>query len=66
MAVQWLKLHASTVGGLSSIPGKGTKILHAVQFSQNKTNKTNRNLKTKTNNHLYKVSIGLRLPTQET
>ena len=48
------------------IPGKGTKILHAVQFSQNKTNKTNRKLKTKTNNHLYKVSIGLRLPTQET
>ena len=38
MAVQWLKLRASTVGGLSLIPGEATKIPDAVQFSQNKTN----------------------------
>ena len=28
--VQWLGLHASTAGGVGSIPGWGTKILHAV------------------------------------
>ena len=39
MVLQCLKLHTFTVGGLSLIPGMGTKILHAVQFSQNKTNK---------------------------
>ena len=27
--VQWLKLHASIAGDVGSIPGPGTKILHA-------------------------------------
>ena len=27
--VQWLGLHASTAGGMDSIPGQGTKILYA-------------------------------------
>ena len=36
--VQWLKLCASTVGGAGSIPGWGTKIPHALWYSQ-KTNK---------------------------
>ena len=27
--VQWLRLHASTAGGMDSIPGQGTKILYA-------------------------------------
>ena len=27
--VQWLGLHASTAGGMDSIPGQGTKILNA-------------------------------------
>ena len=26
LAVQWLRLHTSTAGGIDSIPGKGTKI----------------------------------------
>ena len=29
LAVQWLKLWASTAGDTGSIPGRGTKILHA-------------------------------------
>ena len=29
LAIQWLRLHASTVEGTSSIPGQETKILHA-------------------------------------
>ena len=38
LVVQWLKLCASTVGGAGSIPGWGTKIPHALWYSQ-KTNK---------------------------
>ena len=30
LAVQWLRLRASTAGGTVSIPGQGTKIPHAV------------------------------------
>jgi len=29
LVVQWLRLHASTVGSTGSIPAGGTKILHA-------------------------------------
>ena len=29
LVVQWLRLQAFTAGGVSSIPGWGTKILHA-------------------------------------
>ena len=29
LAVQWLKLHASTAGGTGSIPGQGTVIPNA-------------------------------------
>ena len=29
LAGQWLRIHASTAGGVGSIPGRGTKILHA-------------------------------------
>ena len=36
LAVQWLELCASTVGGLGLIPGLGTKILHAQWNSQEK------------------------------
>ena len=43
--VQWLRLHASTAGGRGSIPGRGTKIPHAVRHSQKiKENKTKQNL----------------------
>ena len=34
LVVQWLRLHAFTVGGTSSIPGHRTKIPHAAQWSQ--------------------------------
>ena len=32
--VQWLRLQASTAGGVGSIPGQKTKIPHAAQSSQ--------------------------------
>ena len=32
--VQWLRLHATTAGGVGSIPGRGTKIPHAGQCGQ--------------------------------
>ena len=31
LVVQWLRLRASTAGGMGSIPGQGTKILHAMR-----------------------------------
>ena len=34
--VQWLGLCASTAEGMGSIPGQGTRILHAVQRGQKK------------------------------
>ena len=33
-AVQWLRLCTSSAGGVSSIPGQGTKIPHAVDHDQ--------------------------------
>ena len=30
LALQWLRLHTSTAGGMSSVPGGGNKILHAM------------------------------------
>ena len=33
--VQWLRLHTPTAGAAGSIPGQGTKILHAVQEKKN-------------------------------
>ena len=39
LVAQWLRLCASTVGGVGSVPGGGTKILHAVQSSHKQTNK---------------------------
>ena len=37
--VQWLGLHGSNVGGTGSIPGQGTKMLHATWDSQNNNKK---------------------------
>ena len=39
LVVQWLGLHASTAGGLGSIPGQGTKIPQASWWGQKQTNK---------------------------
>ena len=36
LAVRWMRLHASNAGGAGSIPGRGTKIPHAVRLSQKK------------------------------
>ena len=36
LAVQWLRLHASTAEDIGSIPGWGIKISHAMQYSQKK------------------------------
>ena len=36
LAVQWLRLRTSTAGGSGLIPGRGTKIPHAVQHGQKK------------------------------
>ena len=36
LAVQWLGLYVPNAGGMSSIPGRGTKILHAAQRGLNK------------------------------
>ena len=39
LAVQWLGLCASTAGDTGSIPGRGTKILHAEQHAKKKMKK---------------------------
>ena len=36
LAVQWLRLHTPSAEGTGSIPGQGTKILHAVWHGQKK------------------------------
>ena len=41
LVVQWLECHVSTTGSTSSIPGLGTKILHAARYSQKKKGKEN-------------------------
>ena len=40
LAPQWLRLHASTAGGLGSTPGQGTKIPHAKWVVQPKNRET--------------------------
>ena len=42
LVVQRLRLQASNAGGVGSIPGQGTKILHAVQCGQIKKNNNNK------------------------
>ena len=37
--VQWLRLHTSTIAGVSLIPGQGTKIPHAPWHSQKEIKK---------------------------
>ena len=40
LAVQWVRLHASTSGGMGSIPAQGTKIPHATPHNQKKKKKS--------------------------
>ena len=42
LAVQWLRFHTSTVGGVGSITGQELKILHAARCHQ-KENKRKKN-----------------------
>ena len=44
LAVQWLWLLASPLGGTGSIPGQGTKMLHASQCSNNNNNSASHNV----------------------
>ena len=39
LVVQWLKVHAPNAGGTTSVPGWGTKILHAKWYSLKKKKK---------------------------
>ena len=39
LVVQWLRLRASTAGGTGSIPGQGTRILHATCLGHKKKKK---------------------------
>ena len=34
LVVQWLRLHALNAGGIGSVPGWGTKILHTTSVAQ--------------------------------
>ena len=45
LAVQWLRLHASTAGGTGSIPSWGTKIPPASWCGQNNNNNNNKYIK---------------------
>ena len=56
LTVQWLGLHASTVGGIGSTPGWGTKILHASQRGQKKKDNSLYFFSVFWNN-LYKIGI---------
>ena len=42
LAVQWLRLHAPTAGGMGSIPGWGTKVPHAIQLGHSKKKDKNK------------------------
>ena len=37
--IQWVRLHASTAGGVGLIPGRGTEIPHPAQCGQKKKKK---------------------------
>ena len=42
--VQWLGHYTSTAESIGSIPGQGTKILHAVWLGHQKNKQTNRRI----------------------
>ena len=47
LAVQWLRLHASTAGGMGSIPGQGTKFPTCMLRGAAKKKKKNLSIKKK-------------------
>ena len=50
LAVQWLRLHASTARGTGSTPGWGTKIQHASWYGKKKKKKKALTIKEKIGN----------------
>ena len=50
LVVQWLRLSASSAGGMSLIPGQGTEIPHVTWYSQKKKQK-----KKRTSSHMLKL-----------
>ena len=59
LAGQWLRLHASTAGGVGLIPGCGTKIPHATQHGKKKKKK-------KIGTSLVVQRLRIRLPMEGT
>ena len=57
--VQWLRLHASIAGGIGSIPGWGTKILHAAQWPKKKKKKKKAQVQTLPGDVLARTPEGL-------
>ena len=47
LGLKWVRLHASTAGGVGSIPGQGTKIPQAMQCGQEVNNVTLKHKMTK-------------------
>ena len=43
LVVQWLRLRASNAEGMGSIPGRGTRIPHALRHHQKNPTKQNTN-----------------------
>ena len=58
LAVQWLRLHASTAEGMGSIPGQGTKIPHAT-WCRHKKKKKNKKPPPKFQKHEVQRASGL-------
>ena len=44
LVVRWLGLSISTAGGMTSIPGQGTKTLHATRHGKKKKGKERKNM----------------------
>ena len=53
LAVQWLGLHASTAGGMASIPGQGTMIPHAAWCGNEERKKRKKERKKERNNNFF-------------
>ena len=57
LAVQWLRLHASTEGVTGSIPGWGSKIPQAVQCGQKKKERKSVKREVRINRTVYLFSL---------
>ena len=58
LAVPWLRLCTSTAGGVCSIPGWGTKILHAARCGQKKKKKKKKKKKSQESIVPHITSLG--------